>query len=143
MMFKIFASIIVAGLALSLVLLYLPINMSRLFLMGNKIVLSEDPDVVERQILLMMPIDSSIDRAKQLMEKNGFSCKFTQNSEFIRMRIDKNAPGGTRHQVYEDVDYLYCNASQGFLVQRRWQAAIFHAEKNVKSVAVSTWLVGL
>jgi hypothetical protein len=90
-----------------------------------------------------VPIDSSIDRAKQIMEKNGFNCQFTENGTFARMRIDKNAPSGTRHQVYENVDYLYCANSKGFLVQRRWQVAIFHTEKYVKSVAVSTWLVGL
>lgn len=111
--------------------------------MENKIALSEDPDVVEREILRIVPIDSSIDRAKQIMEKNGFNCQFTENGTFARMRIDKNAPSGTRHQVYENVDYLYCANSKGFLVQRRWQVAIFHTEKYVKSVAVSTWLVGL
>ncbi|WP_373540308.1 hypothetical protein [Chamaesiphon sp.] len=143
MMFKIFGSIIVAGLALSLALVYLPINMSRLFLSEDKIALSEDPDVVEREILRIIPIDSAIDGAKQMMEKNGFGCKFIKNGEFARVRTDRNAPGGSRQQVYRNVDYLYCDASQGFLVQRRWQLAIIHVGKQVKSVAVSTGLVGL
>ena len=108
MMFKIFASIIVAGLALFLALVYLPINMSRLFLIKNKIALSEDPDAVEQEILKMMPIDSSIDRAKQIMEKNGFSCKFIKNGEFARSRTDRNVAGGAwQQQVYKNVDYLY------------------------------------
>ncbi len=122
---------------------FLPTDLSRIFLGADKIALSEDPDLVEQEILRLVPIDSSIDRAKQIMEKNGFGCKFTENGAFARVRIDKNAPGGTRHQVYENVDYLYCDASQGFLVQRRWQVAIYHAKKQVKSVAVSTGLVGL
>jgi hypothetical protein len=90
-----------------------------------------------------MPIDSSIDRAKQIMEKNGFRCEFTENGAFARTRDGKNAPGEIRQQVYENVDYLYCDASRGFLVQRRWQVAIGYQEKLIKFVAVSTGLTGL
>ena len=143
MMFKIFGSIIVAGLVLSLALLDFPININRLFLIADRIALSEDPDVMEREILAIVPIDSSVDRAKQLMEKNGFDCTFTKNGNFTRARADKNAPGVMRHQAYNNLDYLYCNFSRGLLVQRRWQVAIIHTEKSVKSVAVSTFLIGL
>lgn len=109
----------------------------------NKMKFYDDPDVMEQEILRFMPIGSSIELGKKIMEQNGFKCEYMENSTFSRVRHDENAPGRIRQTVYRNADFLYCDISKGFfLVERRWQSVIVHENRIVTMVSVSTGLIG-
>ena len=109
----------------------------------NKIKFYDDSDLMEQEILRFIPIGSSIEQAKKIMEQNRFKCEYMENSTFSRVRYDENAPGRIRQTVYPNVDFLYCDISKGFLiVERRWQSCIAYEDKKVTMVSVFTGLTG-
>lgn len=102
------------------------------------------PDLMEQEILRFIPIDSSIEQAKYLMEKNGFKCEYIKNGTFSRSRDNENGRDRTRQAIYKNIDYLYCDITKSFfIVNRRWQASIVHENTKVTQVFVSTGLIGL
>lgn len=96
-----------------------------------KINLSENPEEVKRSILKVIPPGSDINRAKIIMEKNGFKCSFVKDSSFA----DKNS-------IYQHIDFLYCDIEKGFIVGRRWQVAVVVKNSLVSEIFVSTGLTG-
>lgn len=110
--------------------------------MTPKFKFHEEPDLMEQEIMRVIPLGSSISEAKKIMEGNGFKCEYVEKGSFVRERDDSNAPGRVRQTSYEGIDYLYCDQSRGFIVSRRWQAAIVHEDSKVTVVAVSTALTG-
>ncbi|MEQ9549235.1 MAG: hypothetical protein RIM23_06420 [Coleofasciculus sp. G3-WIS-01] len=102
----------------------------------------EDPDLMEEEILYQIPIGSPIDEAKVIMEQNGFKCEYVQNGTYSEVRASQNAPGRIRQTKHENVDFIYCDINQGFIVSRRWQAAIEYKDGCVTKVSVSTGLSG-
>ena len=74
-----------------------------------------------------VPPGTPVDEALRFMEREGFKCSRTVNGSF-----------GERNGL----DYLYCDRSEGGIVQRRWQAAIVHRDGKVAEVLARTGLVG-
>ncbi|NES73130.1 MAG: hypothetical protein F6K24_52030, partial [Okeania sp. SIO2D1] len=99
---------------------------------GGKFQFDDDPDVMEQEILRLIPLGSSIEKAKEIMENNGFQCEYFENDSFVRVRDDPNGRPRVRQTLYENVCHLYCDISKGLIVQRRWQASIVH-ERGVVS----------
>ncbi|MDY6785133.1 MAG: hypothetical protein SW833_21750 [Cyanobacteriota bacterium] len=98
---------------------------------------------MEQEIQRFIPLGSSVVEAREIMESNGFVCEYAENERFSRVRDDPSAPGRIRQTIYENVDYLYCDISKGFIVSRRWQAALVHEDSQVTFISVSTGLTGL
>ncbi len=104
---------------------------SSLIANNTKINLHAKPDELKRSILNVIKIGSDINKAKKIMESNGFNCSFKKNSTFSD---GKN--------LYRHIDFLYCDIEKGFLVSRRWQTAVLHKNNIVENVVVSTGLTG-
>ena len=96
-----------------------------------KIVLNENPDETRISILKNIPAGTDINDAKTLMERNGFTCKLIKDSSFSDSR-----------NVYEHLDFLYCDKESGFIIGKRWQVAIVSENLLVKDVYVSYGLTG-
>ncbi|MGB3693925.1 MAG: hypothetical protein WA999_14470, partial [Spirulinaceae cyanobacterium] len=130
--------------SLTILGLLLIIPTSGCWALGNRFQFHDDPDLMEEEISQFIPVGSSIDRAKRIMESNSFKCDYRENGTFVEARDDPNFPGG-KYTTYRRIDYLYCDLSKivGVLRERRWQAAIVHDEnREVKMVIVSTGLTG-
>lgn len=108
---------------------------------GIKIKFHDNPDVMEQEILKVIPLGTSITEAKKIMEKNGFICELVENGAFSDIRHDSNTPGRIRQKIYKNIDFLYCDISKGFVVARRWQASLVYEDNQVKQIGVSTGLV--
>jgi hypothetical protein len=78
-------------------------------------------------ILSQVPINTALEDAQKFMELEKFSCSRSSDAEF-----------GDR----KGLDYLYCDRSEGWIVQRRWQVAVVHQDSKVTEVLASTGLVG-
>ncbi|MBF2001107.1 MAG: hypothetical protein IGS38_10355 [Synechococcales cyanobacterium M58_A2018_015] len=88
----------------------------------------EEPAQMVEVVLSQAPVGTPVNDAQQFMEREGFSCSRSTNQPF-----------GDR----ENLNYIYCDRSEGFLVLRRWQVAIVHQDGRVVEVLASTGLVGL
>src|SRR5713101_3012007 len=88
--------------------------------------IQEPPRMIE-VILDQIPVGTSLADAERFMQSEGFKCSQTTNGEFLGHR---------------GLDYLYCDRSDGGIVQRRWQVAIVHGDGKVSEVLASTGLVG-
>lgn len=88
----------------------------------------EEPERMVEVILRHAPVGTPIDDAQQFMEQEGFRCSRSTNQPF-----------GDR----ENLNYIYCDRSEGFLVLRRWQVAIVHHDDRVVEVLAGTGLIGL
>lgn len=86
--------------------------------------LTENTDETTQEILKHIPVGSSIEHAEQAMLQEGFECSHKRDSK------------GT---------FLYCDIQkhEESLVTRRWQILIRYQESKVRSVSVTTGLIGL
>jgi len=86
--------------------------------------LTEDTDVTTQEILKQIPVGSSIENAEQVMLQEGFECS---------------------HQVDSKGTFLYCDIQKNEKapVSRRWQIIIRYQKSKVRSVSVTTGLIGL
>lgn len=96
-----------------------------------KINLTDNPHEVRESIMKLIPAGTDINRAKKVMETNGFRCSFKKDSSFA----DKD-------KLYEHIDFLYCDLERGCLTGRRWQVAIVIKNSLVEKILVSTGLTG-
>ncbi|MGB3691997.1 MAG: hypothetical protein WA865_23225 [Spirulinaceae cyanobacterium] len=113
--------------------------------LGNRFKFHDDPDLMEEEISQFIPVGSSIDRAKRIMESNGFKCEYKENRTFSKARDDPDFPGG-KYTTYRGVDYLSCDRSKmvAVLRERRWKVAIVHDEnREVTFISVNIGLTGL
>ncbi|MDY6785129.1 MAG: hypothetical protein SW833_21730 [Cyanobacteriota bacterium] len=97
---------------------------------------------MEQEIQRFIPLGSSVAEAQKIMEDNSFKCDYVEDGTFSRVRYNSNAPGGTTRTIYRNVDFLYCDVSKGFIVSRRWQAALVYEDSQVTFISVSTALTG-
>jgi hypothetical protein len=88
----------------------------------------KEPSQMVEVILSQVPMGTSVADAQTFMEQEGFVCLFSTNAEF---------------QDRKELDYIYCDRSEGWLVTRRWQVAVVHQADQVLEVLASTGLVGL
>src|SRR5262245_40488979 len=87
----------------------------------------EEPARMVEAILMHVPIGTPVDDAQRFMEGEGLKCSRTTNGRF-----------GDR----DGLDYVYCDRSEGGLVQRRWRMAIGYRDGKVTEVLADTGLVG-
>ena len=86
--------------------------------------LTEDAEVTTQEILKHIPVGSSIENAERVMLQEGFECS---------------------HELDSKGTYLYCDIQKNEKapVSRRWQIIIRYQESKVRSVSVTTGLIGL
>ena len=131
--------------SLTILGILLTIPTSGCWALGNRFQFHDDPDLMEEEISQFIPVGSSIDRAKRIMESNGFKCEYRENGIFSKMREDPNFPGG-KQTLYKGVDFLSCDRSKivGILREIRWKVAIVHDEnREVMFISVNIGLTGL
>jgi hypothetical protein len=88
--------------------------------------IEESPRMVET-ILSQIPVGTPVDDAQRFMEREGFKCSRSIGESF---------------GDHKGLDYIYCDRSEGLVVQRRWQVALVHRNGKVIEVLASTGLVG-
>ncbi|MDY6785131.1 MAG: hypothetical protein SW833_21740 [Cyanobacteriota bacterium] len=130
------------GILLGILVFCIAILISSCWAKMTKFKFYEDPDLMEQEIQRFISLGSSVTEARKIMESNGFVCDYVENSTFARERDDPSAPGGVKQTIYENVDFLYCDISKGFIVSRRWQAALVYEDSQVTFISVSTGLTG-
>jgi len=86
-----------------------------------------DSITMTRVLQTALPFGTELSTARTFMEHEGFHCT-----------PQTNARWGDRSHL----DYLYCERSDGSIVQRHWQVAIVYYGKYVFEVLVTTDLVG-
>ena len=131
--------------SLTILGLLLTIPTSGCWALGNRFEFHDNPDLMEEEISQFIPVGSSIDRAKRIMESNGFKCEYVENGTFVKERDDPNFPGG-KYTTYRRVDHLSCDRSKmvAVLRERRWQVAIVHDEnREVEFISVNIGLTGV
>jgi hypothetical protein len=87
----------------------------------------EEPPRMVEAVLGQVPVGTPVEDAQRFMEQEGFACSREANAEFLDRK---------------GLDYLYCDRSEGGIVQRRWQVAVVHRDGKVTEVIASTGLVG-
>ena len=103
----------------------------------------DDAKSTKEEILKKVPIGSSIQDAKRIMEENGFKCKMYTNATFYEDQ--ENDPEGKGEIVHENTDHLLCHKEgASFLyVYREWSVVIVHKNNVVSDIFVKTWVTGL
>jgi hypothetical protein len=86
-----------------------------------------DADTMTRALQSALPIGTNLPIARTFMEREGFRCTPQTDARWL----DRT-----------HLDYLYCERSDGSIVQRRWQVAIVHVGNGVSEILVTTGLVG-
>lgn len=111
-------------------------------LLGEKIWLYKNPDVMEKEILHRLPVGSSVDKAKAIMKRNGFKCEDIQNGVYYRYRdIKIDYSKGTKHS---HVNFLDCEINKSSLINTQyWWTKIEYKNESVTRVSVSYRNVGL
>jgi hypothetical protein len=111
-------------------------------LLGEKIWLHQNPDVMEKEILHRLPVGSSVDKAKAIMKQNGFECEDIQNGVYYKyrnFRIDYSK--GTKHS---HVNFLDCRINKFSLINTEyWWTQIEYRDESVTHISVSYRNVGL
>jgi hypothetical protein len=107
-----------------------------------KMLMHEDAKSMKKEILMKVPIGSSIQDAKPIMEENDFGCKRHTNDGFVEMQ--ENDPEGKGSIVHENADFLLCakNGTPFLGVFREWRVSIVHKNDVVSDIFVNTWVTG-
>ncbi|MEH2191950.1 MAG: hypothetical protein V7K98_04705 [Nostoc sp.] len=138
---KLLIIILVVLLCISLIVCYWGGNIFPL-LLGEKIWLHKNPDVMEKEILYTLPVGSSVDKAKVIMKQNGFKCEEVQNGVYYRyrdIRIDYSK--GTKHS---HVNFLDCKINRPSLINTEyWWTQIEYKDESVTHISVSYRNVGI
>ena len=88
----------------------------------------ESREVMKQRLLRLIPPGTSIQKAQQLMEREGFSCIQKHNAGFSEEGVD-----------HDKLDYIYCDRSDevGAFIERRWQIALIIEHSKVRGYLVS------
>lgn len=90
---------------------------------------------MKAEVLKRIPIESSIERAKEVMEKSGFDCEMMWNESFAEYDDE-----GNWRPSRSGEDFLHCDREKTvfpWICSRRWQIAIVHKDRLVKEVFVA------
>src|SRR5919109_795992 len=74
-------------------------------------------------------VGTSREEATRFMEKAGYRVKVMTNEAFSEEGV-----------VRRGIDYLYCDCSEGFLIETRWQVALVYVRDSVSEVLLSKGL---
>lgn len=88
----------------------------------------ENVPEMQRQVLAIVPLGTTVGDASARMQAAGFVCTLYKQQPF-------NVRG-------EKLDYLFCDRSEGLVVQRRWQIALVLHHARVSEIRASTGLIG-
>ncbi|MFL9457945.1 hypothetical protein AB0758_44065 [Tolypothrix bouteillei VB521301_2] len=105
---------------------------------------SENPDIMEQEILRVIPPGTPIAKAKKIMERNLFKCEYGENKMVSRYR---KVPGTSvpEETYFGRVDRLMCRRSKqykGYPVTQDWIVAIIHENGFVTTLVVNYGLTG-
>lgn len=104
----------------------------------KKIKMHSNVKAMKEEVLKRVPIGSSIEYAKDVMEKNGFKCKMMWNESFA----DHDDKGN--NITRKGMDFLYCDKEKMVfpLILRRWQIVIIHQKGIVSEVVPAISVTG-
>jgi len=88
----------------------------------------ESREVMKQQLSQLVPPGTSIQKAQQVMEREGFSCSQKHNTGFSEEGVG-----------HDNLDYIYCDRSDevGPFTTRRWQIALIIEHSKVRGYLVS------
>ncbi|BAT56959.1 hypothetical protein NOS3756_59710 (plasmid) [Nostoc sp. NIES-3756] len=101
----------------------------------------ENPDMMEQEILRVIPPGTPIADAKKIMERNWFKCEYYENNMVRRIR-EVSATSEPESTYFGRVDTLLCKRSKGFIVTQDWIVDIVHKNNQVTIVIVNYGLTG-
>jgi hypothetical protein len=87
----------------------------------------EEPPRMVEAVLSRIPVGTPIEDAERFMEREGFACVRATQAEFLDRK---------------GLNYIYCDRTEGGIVQRRWQVAVVHKDGEVTEIITSTGLIG-
>ncbi len=99
----------------------------------KKVTLHNNVKRMKAEVLKRIPVGSSIEHAKAVMEKSGFICEMRWNEFFAE--YDEQGIQTTRKG-----DFLYCDKEKAtfpWICTTRWQIAIVHKNRVVTEALVS------
>jgi len=92
--------------------------------------LADDPKTATEQIQNLIPLGTTPTNAELIMQQQGFVCSI------------KHGDFQDGSNVVKNTDFIYCDKSEGSIVQRRYQVALVLTDNKVSDVKLSTGLVG-
>jgi hypothetical protein len=109
---------------------------------NGKIRMHDDAKSMKAEVLQKVPIGSSIQDAKPIMEENGFRCEMHNNGGFVERQ--ENDPSGKGSILHDNADFLLCGKrGTPFLsVFREWIVIIVHKNEVVSDIFVNTGVTG-
>ncbi|PSB25231.1 hypothetical protein C7B82_23955 [Stenomitos frigidus ULC18] len=104
-------------------------------LTGKKIWLSDKPQLVEQEILRQVSIGSSIETARDVMEQNGFECRYYKNETYYYR--------GTGAES-RDIDFYACGLNKPwFFLTKTWSVQLETKQGKLTRVSASYGYVTL
>jgi hypothetical protein len=93
----------------------------------------KDPAAMKSALLQLVPPGTSLPKAREAMEHEGFTVTEKHDASFAE-----------QGKVHNDIDYLYCDRTESarFPVERRWQVALVSDGTKVTNILVSVGLTG-
>lgn len=93
----------------------------------------KDPVAMKAALVRIVPPGTSIGKAREAMEHEGFKVTEKRNASFAE-----------QGRVHEKIDYMYCDRTEtaSFSIERRWQVALINDGARVTDILVSMGLTG-
>jgi hypothetical protein len=85
----------------------------------------EDSGDMQKEVLTLVPVGTSIEQARAIMEKNGFDCSLSQDEESGAKRL-----------------YCVLERTWKWPVSRKWQIRFQYDDTGVTKILVDSGLVG-
>lgn len=94
---------------------------------------------MKQEIAKQIPIGSTIEDARRIMEANGFKCEMRERESLA----DKDQDG--RIVTHRYLDFLSCGKEKPtwWLTERRWQVLLVHEGGIVSEIVVAISLTGM
>jgi hypothetical protein len=107
---------------------------------GSSDLLKQDGQQTREAVLTRIPLGTSIFRAKEVMEAEGFRCSMLNNTGFAEDR-----PGGPQIS-HAPANLLWCDSgdrsTRALFISKRWQVSFVDEAGSVSNVAVGVGLTG-
>ena len=87
----------------------------------------EDPARMVEVVLKEVPVGTTAEDAAEFLGQEGFACTRKTNADFLDRK---------------ELEYIYCDRSEGGMVKRRWQLAVVIKDGRVAEIITCTGLVG-
>ena len=102
----------------------------------------DDKKSMKEELLKFVPVGSSVQDAKRIMEENGFACEMYTNDSSIE--TFENDPLSERTITHDNADFCYCDKRRTpfQLVAREWKVMVVHKNNVVSDIYVNTGLTG-